>query len=702
MALYSPGVEIKEIDLTNVVPALATSVGGYAGSFNWGPAGELVTVSYEKDLATIFGAPKNGTPSISSFFTAASFLKYGNNLKVSRSVETADLNAASHFLSSGKVILTIGAAATAAGTGYTVNDILTVIDNGAIGGTVKVTGISGGAATGPVTTVVLVTGGTGYTVGAGKTTTGGTGSGCTISIATVSAASVSYTTPTATQIDNTDIFNGLDETTLTFRSAIIARYPGSLGNSLKVILCRAKALAAGGTGTDERIDASLFSYSPGTTAYATNIATLNSTSTTLVANLAKVIDEIHVAVIDSDGSFTGTAGTVLEKWEGLSLFTDAKTEFGATNYYRNVINENSSYIYINKLQNCRVTTGTPPTGTILESEFAVTDVTALSALTTSLATPATTGGVSITLSSGASGTMTSSGLQNALQLFADAESVDVNLLFTEVSYTSATAVSNDIFLKSLVEKRRDCVGFLSAPLSIIGKQTDSDKRKEITTKLAENNYPVSSYMIMDSTPVYTYNRYNDNYVWIPACGHMAGLCANTDKLTDAWFSPAGFNRGQLQDVIKLAYNPNQADRDDLYKLGVNPICSFPGQGIVLYGDKTRQAKPSAFDRINVRRLFITLEKAVATASKYQLFEQNDDFTRAAFKNMIEPYLRDVKGRRGITDFRVVCDTTNNTGEVIDNNRFVADIYIKPVRSINFITLNFIATRTGVEFKEIVG
>ena len=221
------------------------------------------------------------------------------------------------------------------------------------------------------------------------------------------------------------------------------------------------------------------------------------------------------------------------------------------------------------------------------------------------------------------------------------------------------------------------------------------------------NYTISgiastSYAVLDSTAIYTYNKYADKYIWIPACGHVAGLCANTDDVAEPWFSPAGYNRGQLLGITKLAYNPKQAERDELYKARINPIVSFPGQGTILFGDKTAQAKPSAFDRINVRRLFIVLEKAIATAAKYQLFELNDQFTRAMFRNMTEPFLRDIKGRRGVTDFLVVCDETNNTGEVIDTNRFVADIYIKPARSINFITLNFIATRTGVEFSEIVG
>lgn len=610
MALTSAGVEIKEIDLTNVVPALATSLGGYAGSFNWGPAGQLVTVSSEKDLITLFGAPNTtNTSQTASFFTAASFLKYGNSLKVSRSVETTDYNAASPYLS------------------------------------------------GPS----------------------------------------AYTAYTPVLIKNKDVYDAITGTN-TLKSAIVARYAGALGNALKVVICRASALAAGGSGVTVRTDATVFSYVPGTSTYAAAVKAANAS-----LSAANMQDEIHVAVIDSDGSFTGTAGTILEKYEGLSIFTDAKTENGATNYYREVINRASNYIYINKLKDCRITTGS--TG-VVETEFAVTDVTALSVATTPLGAKASTGGVTITLLGGANVAMTASGMEDAYNLFADAQSVDIGLLFGEVHAVTATAVTNDSKLSAIVNARKDCVGFMSAPMSITTKSIDSDKYDEIakvtTGKINLSGCPVSSYMVMDSSPVYVYNKYNDNYLWIPACGHVAGLCANTDAVADAWFSPAGFNRGQLQDVVKLAYNPNQADRNALYTQGVNPISAFPGQGIVLYGDKTRLAKPSAFDRINIRRLFITLEKAIANASKFQLFEQNDDFTRAAFKNMVEPYLRDVQGRRGITDFRVVCDATNNTGQVIDSNSFVADIYIKPTRSINFITLNFVATRTGVEFKTIVG
>jgi phage tail sheath protein FI len=205
---------------------------------------------------------------------------------------------------------------------------------------------------------------------------------------------------------------------------------------------------------------------------------------------------------------------------------------------------------------------------------------------------------------------------------------------------------------------------------------------------------------MDSGWKYQYDRYNDTYRWVPLNGDIAGLCARTDFVADPWYSPAGYSRGVIKNVVKLAYSPTLTDRDNLYKKGVNPVVSFPGQGTVLFGDKTQLTKPSAFDRINVRRLFIVLEKAIATAAKYQLFEFNDAFTRAQFRNLVEPFLRDVQGRRGITDFKVVCDETNNTGEVIDRNEFVADIFIKPARSINFITLNFIATRTGIAFEEV--
>jgi phage tail sheath protein FI len=283
-----------------------------------------------------------------------------------------------------------------------------------------------------------------------------------------------------------------------------------------------------------------------------------------------------------------------------------------------------------------------------------------------------------------------------LDFLADSETVDVNLMFAYPDANGTNTIADKLI--SICKTRKDCMAFVSPPIEdSVGTSTPAADVKAWADTLVS-----TSYASADSGAVYVYDKYNDTYRWLGASGLCAGLCANTDNVADAWFSPAGTTRGQLFGVAKLAYNPKKVDRDTLYKARVNPLVSFPGQGTMMFGDKTLLSKPSAFDRINVRRLFIVLEKAISTAAKGQLFEFNDEFTRAQFRNLLEPFLRDVKGRRGVTDFRVVCDATNNTGQVIDANRFVADIFIKPSRSINFISLNFIATRTGVDFSEIAG
>ena len=288
--------------------------------------------------------------------------------------------------------------------------------------------------------------------------------------------------------------------------------------------------------------------------------------------------------------------------------------------------------------------------------------------------------------------------ETAYDLFEDAETVDVNLLFAVSGADGGDDVTLANDLLAIAAARKDCLAFISPPIEdTVGTATPAADVKAFADQLTS-----TSYGVIDSTALKVYDKYNDVYRWIPAAGHMAGLCANTDQVADAWFSPAGVNRGQLLGVTKLAFNPKKADRDTLYKARINPLVSLPGQGTLLFGDKTLLSRPSAFDRINVRRLFIVLEKAVSTAAKAQLFEFNDEFTRAQFRNLVEPFLRDVKGRRGLTDFSVICDNTNNTSSVIDGNKFVADIFIKPARSINFITLSFVATRSGVEFSEISG
>ena len=562
----SPGVQVKEIDASGVIPAVSTSIGGFAGSFNWGPVEEVRTVGSETELASIFGTPDSNT--YKYFLTAASFLKYGNALKVVR-VASGHKNAAD--------------------------------------GTAKL-------------------------------------------------------------VKNEDHYDSL-----TFDGTFIARYPGTLGNALEVQICPANATAWGAFSY-----ASSFDGAPGTSDYGT----LNGQAN----------DELHVVVVDKTGAWSGTAGTVLETFPFVSQAKLSKKSDGQSNYYKEVINRTSSYIYF---------AAHPPA--LSDAGDGPVDDVATSGVDEGAAFVTGTAVITATLSGGVDDNEPTGGeINDGFMMLSDAETEDVNLLFAYPDADGDKTICNKLI--EICNTRKDCMAFLSPPIKdSVGTDTPaSDVLDWVNgdgTQLAINS---TSYASVDSGAVYVYDKYNDVYRWIGASGLCAGLCANTDQVADTWFSPAGVNRGQLFGVTKLAYNPKKADRDSLYKGRVNPLVSFPGQGTMLFGDKTLLSKPSAFDRINVRRLFIVLEKSVATAAKAQLFEFNDEFTRAQFRNMLEPFMRDVKGRRGMTDFRVVCDETNNTGQVIDANRFVADIFIKPSRSINFITLNFIATRTGVDFSEIAG
>jgi phage tail sheath protein FI len=555
----SPGVQVNEIDATNVVPAVSTSIGGFAGSFNWGPVSQVVTVGSENELAETFGKPDNNTAKY--FLVAASFLKYGNALKVVRVASGHDN-------------------ATADGSGQLIKN-------------------------------------------------------------------------------NDDYVNNYADGSLS-KGNWVAKYPGELGNSLKVSM-----VTEGITSFSGWTYAANFDAAPGTSQYA-----IDQGKTT-----AK--DEVHVAVVDEDGAISGTPGTVLETFAFVSQGSDAKNSDGTTNFYKDVINSTSEYIWW------------------ADHDTSLTDAGETIASNTTFTV--NTAAIEHSLSGGSDDNAPTVGeIQTGYDLLEDADTVDVNLLFATPDANGAEAIAEDLI--SIVNLRKDCMAFISPPIEdTVGSSTPAADVKAFADGLTS-----TSYASCDSTAVYVYDKYNDVYRWIGAAGHHAGLCANTDSVADAWFSPAGVNRGQLLGVTKLAFNPKKADRDSLYKARVNPIVSLPGQGTLLFGDKTLLSRPSAFDRINVRRLFIALEKAVSTAAKAQLFEFNDEFTRAQFRNLVEPFLRDVKGRRGLTDFSVICDNTNNTSAVIDGNKFVADIYIKPSRSINFISLNFVATRSGVEFSEISG
>jgi hypothetical protein len=395
-----------------------------------------------------------------------------------------------------------------------------------------------------------------------------------------------------------------------------------------------------------------------------------------------IVDEVSVVVVDEDGLIGGTPGQVLEIYQNLSRATDAKKDDGTTNYYKTAINDFSRWIWAtndrdgaasNTLSNVANSTNTT---TYTRSFVRGTD--------------------------GANeSTVSMAALGSAYDLFADASTVDVSLILQGKAIGTNDVQLANYLIDNIAEVRKDCVVFVSPAYSdVVGINVENQQAQNIVD--FRNALRNTSYAFLDSGYKYQYDKYADVYRYIPLNGDIAGLTARSDSLRDPWFSPAGFTRGQIRNLVKLAFSPGKTERDLLYKNDVNPVVTFPGQGTVLYGDKTLLGRTSAFDRINVRRLFIVLEKAIATASNSTLFEFNDEFTRSQFVNLVEPYLRDVQGRRGIFDFRVVCDETNNTAEVIDSNRFVGDIYIKPAKSINFIQLNFVAVRSGVEFNEIAG
>jgi len=401
-------------------------------------------------------------------------------------------------------------------------------------------------------------------------------------------------------------------------------------------------------------------------------------------------DELHIVIVDEGGKFSGIPGSILEVYKGLSRATDSKNNDNTGNYYKDVINQGSSYIWV---ANDLIAAPSGNAAFVTSSE-----ATSVGDYYFKFGTDGYDESNDLAYSS----------IVAAYDLFKSAEDVDISLVLQGRPLGGTTVIGGftvsgfqvaNYIIDNIVEVRKDCVVFISPDksLTINSFGDETDKLKAWRGALRS-----TSYGELDSSYKYQYDRYNDVYRWVPLNGDIAGLCARTDQTNDAWWSPAGLNRGQIKNVVRLSYNPNKAQRDVLYSNGINPVVTFQGQGTVLYGDKTLQAKPSAFDRINVRRLFIVLEKAIATAAKYSMFEFNDAFTRAQFKNLIQPYLRNIQGRRGITDFKVVCDETNNTPQVIDSNQFVGDIYIKPARSINFIQLNFVAVATGVQFSEVVG
>lgn len=696
----SPGVNVTEVDLTTIVPAVATSTGAIAGIFNWGPVNERTLIDSETNLVARFGKPNANNAE--TWFTAANFLGYTNSLIVARAANTF----ANSTYANGQ-ISAYNAYGTTAGTQLANVDTVAILNTtdfsnkvgtfnsnvlfaarypGALGNSLKVSICDSVNAYSSTLNMVANT-----DVTASLTANIGSNS-VTVSVSSVSANGLAANAYAAALIANLSIGDtvGLGNTAIGIQVDRL--------NAISAITSVANVASFNITFDDTYRGATQFIANSTASNTVTrhwefyNVVDQAPTTSTYVAQFGNsaAVDTMHVVVQDENGMFSGTPGAILETYTNVSRATDAKTVGGQTNYFRNVINQNSNYIWdINDR-----------TGAVSANAALIASSTNGSALTLALnygsdgMTEANTSALQV--------------LANGYNLFASPEDVDISLVLQGKPLGGTTAsgsftVNNfqlaNYIIDNICGNRLDCVAFITPDDAVI---TGNAGNEAFAITAWRNVIHDSSYVVMDSGYKYMYDRYNDIYRYVPTNGDIAGLCARTDAQRDPWWSPAGLNRGQIKNVVKMRYNPRKASRDQLYKNGINPVVSFPGQGTVLYGDKTLQSKPSAFDHINVRRLFIVLEKAISAASKYTLFEFNDEFTRAQFKNLITPYLRDVQGRRGITDFLVVCDNTNNTPQVIDSNQFVGDIYIKPARSINYIQLNFVAVATGVQFSEVIG
>lgn len=755
----SPGVNFSEIDLTTVVPNVATTDGAIAGLFRWGPIDERVLIDSEDLLVARFAKPTNYNTE--TFFTAADFLAYGNRLYVSRAANTSGAtpvvaNCTVNTGANGQIFeISPGNTASLANGMY-----ITQISNTSV---ISTTGKSAN---------IVVINSTSFYVPSTITTANGS-----VDLY-FGRAETSYTAVAFDEDDSTTAYAAnlvnqivLNETRYAnkdgnFDSDVIyvAKYPGEMGNSLRISVCDAANSFQSNVSVAANINFSIgvntatieFSGTANGSANTTDSAISNgdlilagnntiskqylkvtgtSINTSYSGNTLLTInfedpyrlksdftsntiqryweyfnvidvapgqsdyvrlngntaanDELHIVITDDRGDFTGTPGTILEVYQRLSRATDAKNNDNSDNYYKTVINDQSNYIW---WANDR---GTAASNTA---------VNIISATSTS------PGNYQMRLGADGENEANTSltDIASAYDLFASKEDVDISLIMQGRPLGGTTVqggetVTNfqlaNYIIDNICEIRKDCVAFISPDKSKVLNNYGAEALSVVNWRNALRS---TSYAVLDSGYKYRYDRYNDLNRWTPLNGDIAGLCARTDQNNDAWWSPAGFNRGQIKNNIKLAWNPRKSERDIMYPNGVNPVVAFPGQGTILFGDRTLLAKPSAFDRINVRRLFIVLEKAISEAAKYSLFEFNDAFTRAQFKNLVTPYLRTVQGRRGITDFLVVCDETNNTPQIIDTNQFVGDIYIKPARSINFIQLNFIAVGTGVQFSEVVG
>jgi hypothetical protein len=761
----SPAVNIREFDVSTIVPEVATTETAISGVYRWGPVNERVLVDNVDVKWKTFGKPTS--LNAETYFTGEATLSYGNHLMVSRAANTVGISPI--------------ASVTVTGSNTTVVMATGNTSNIHVGQMVISSGNSKLSVGTYVASIVNTTAFRIDTASHALANGGDTIQLISNAATYTSLANIGTVTNLAGQIVKNE--TAYDEMDGTFDTNVywVARYPGKLGDSLKLSVCdnanqftstinlasyanggATISLAVGsntatvtiinnhdGTSNSTAQTAAMTAASNlkgnlnttdllqfGNSTIGTQslkITTIGATTSNvngsvaaatfeldfetdlrLIANQAltdtvtrfweyysrfdtapgqseymlqfgngAAQDELHIAVVDEDGLITGIPGTILETYKGLSRGTDAKTHTNEDNYFKTVINKKSNWVWYANDKTAGYSNDSINVASVTNNQITWFD-----------------------FNCGWDGANESdvemSTLIQGYDQFASDEDVDVSILLQGKARggVNGEQLGNHI-IDNIVSVRKDCVVCIS-PDKFDVVSVNSDSLRLDNVKEFRNSCRDSNYAILDSGYKLMYDRYNDVSRWVPLNGDIAGLMIRTDQTTDPWYPPAGLNRGQIKNFIKLAWNPRKAFRDELYKSQINPVISKPGKGTVLWGDKTLQAKPSAFDRINVRRLFIVLEKAIATMAEYTLFEFNDEFTRSQFVNAITPYLKDVKGRRGIYDFKIRCDTVNNTPLVIDRNEFVADILIKPARSINFINLNFVATATGVDFNEILG
>lgn len=646
-SLISPGIIIKERDLTTaVVTNTSASTAGFASTFARGPVGEIVTISSQKQLLDIFGTPK--AANAEDYFVASEFLNYGGRLAVVRA-ETGTNTANTGSNAS----LNVKNEADWDG-GLGSGEDFIARTPGAWGNALKVIIVDRGP-----DQVITLANAPATVPSAGDTITFNLNGGGT-STAVVRSIASADTVLTVALTDATKRISSADELE---------------DGGTDVAITSAVDWYA--TTTVSGIKLSQIGPRPGTSAYAE-------------ARGLKY-DEVHVAIIDATGDISGTAGTIIERLTYLSKLSDGRSSEGTSAFYKSAVNSGSEYVF----------TGATLAGSGTGEAWGQESTAMSSGDEFQLV-----GGGAYDLTNGVDDfNYTPGEIDAAYEIFSEDEEAVIDFVLMGGSMSDET----DTLLKAgsvmaIAQNRKDCIAFISPYRgNQVGSSGALSKNSQKTNTLNFfNNLASTSYAVFDSGIKYMYDRFNDVYRWIPCNGDIAGLCVNTSTLLADWYSPAGTNRGGLRNAVKIAYSPNQADRDELYQSRINPVVSMTGAGVILFGDKTALASPSAFDRINVRRLFLAIQRQAETLAKGVLFEQNDSTTRVAFASALNSFMAEIQSGRGVTDFLIVCDETNNTSSVVDRNEFVAEIYVKPTRSINYVSITLTATKSGVSFSEVIG